>query len=48
MAKRHAWVWVKDRTVKSSTMGGMVRIARKGIYRCACGETKYGDAKSGL
>lgn len=48
---RHKWDWVKDRTVKSGSfgMGGTtVHISRKGIYKCECGELKYGKARSGL
>lgn len=48
---RHKWAWVKDRTVKSGTFGASgatLCIWRKGVYKCECGEVKYGEAHSGL
>jgi hypothetical protein len=48
---RHKWDWVKDKTVKTGTIGmhsATMQISRKGVYKCICGELKYGEAKSGL
>lgn len=48
---RHKWTWVKDSTVKSihiGAIGGRATISRKGVYKCECGEVKYGMARSGL
>lgn len=46
---KHKWAWEKD--ITHTAMGkrpGYVNLSRKGVYRCACGETKYGMARSGL
>lgn len=46
---KHKWVWEKD--ITHTAMGkrpGYVNLSRKGVYRCACGEIKYGTARSGL
>lgn len=42
---RHKWEFVKN--VREATMtvtarGTVGRFKLKGVYRCACGETKYG------
>lgn len=39
--KRHRWQFLKN--VISSTVGhGWARVSKKGLYRCDCGEGKYG------
>lgn len=38
---RHSWQWVKNVTVTRGTLSH-VQISAKGLYRCACGERKYG------
>jgi hypothetical protein len=51
VGKRHTWEWVKDTTtqsLQSGLSGARMSIARRGIYKCACGERKYGDPRSGL
>lgn len=48
LGPKHKWLWVKDRTLYSSMMSDIVRITRKGIYRCKCGAAKYGAPHSGL
>ena len=48
---KHKWEWIKDRTVKSGSFGASgatICIARKGVFKCACGEAKYGDARTGF
>jgi hypothetical protein len=39
--KRHKWVFVKNVTTKTQTLRS-ISITRRGVYRCACGERKYG------
>lgn len=48
---KHKWDWIKDTTVRNVSLGGLggsMSISRKGIYTCACGQRKYGAARSGL
>lgn len=48
---RHKWTWVKDVTLKSISMterGTSAKFSRRGVFKCECGERKYGDARSGL
>jgi hypothetical protein len=42
---RHTWTFVKNASVGSLThtaRGSVGRFTLKGLYRCACGATKYG------
>ena len=39
--KRHKWVFVKNVTTKTQTLTTM-SITGRGVYRCECGERKYG------
>lgn len=42
---RHIWFFVRNGTVRKSVGGfgsGSVQLSLKGLYRCACGETKQG------
>lgn len=41
LGKRHKWVFVKNVTTRTSTLHTMT-ISGRGVYRCACGERKYG------
>lgn len=41
LAKRHKWTFIRNVTC-SYQNGRTVQISRKGVYRCGCGESKYG------
>lgn len=43
---RHSWTWVKNfnRTrITHTARGSSAQISLKGLYRCACGETRIGQ-----
>lgn len=45
LGPRHTWAFVKNASVGSLTptsRGSFGRFTLKGLYRCACGATKYG------
>lgn len=43
LGPRHSWTFVKNTVgVQRNLEGTQVRISKRGIYRCACGETKIG------
>lgn len=42
LAARHKWTPEKDVTITRRT-GRTVRISCKTLYRCECGEGKYGE-----
>lgn len=44
--KRHKWTFVKN-TTKGSMGSNFASFSTKGLYKCACGEHKYGEAKEG-
>lgn len=39
---RHKWQFVRNRIIQS---GGptSIHISKRGVYQCACGETKIGE-----
>lgn len=42
---KHSWSFVKNVSVGSmqiTSRGSTGRFSLKGLYRCACGQTKYG------
>lgn len=45
---RHTWEWVKDVTLQTSPRPGYINFSRKGVFKCACGQRKYGQPRSGL
>ncbi|WP_441280619.1 hypothetical protein [Tardiphaga sp. 862_B3_N1_1] len=38
---KHQWAWLKNTTVTKGSMR-QVHISLRGLYRCECGERKYG------
>ena len=44
LGKRHRWQFVKN-VVITRLNGRFGVISRRGLYRCECGQTKYGEAK---
>lgn len=47
LSTKHKWEHVKDRTLVSQTMS-TTSFRRVGVYKCKCGATRAGQAKSGL
>lgn len=48
LGKRHKWEFVRNVTSSAITfrvVGSFARISKKGLYKCACGATKHGDAR---
>lgn len=41
--KRHSWRFSHN-VVKTKLSGHTATVSKRGFYRCACGETKYGSA----
>lgn len=42
IGKRHKWTFVNNQTVTSGTLT-TIRLSLKGLYRCECGEKKFGE-----
>lgn len=45
---KHKWEWKKDVTLTTAPSPNMRILTARGLYRCACGEVKYGEPRSGL
>lgn len=45
--KKHSWKWIKDVTLTRQTVQ-CTSIHRRGVFKCACGAIKQGQARSGL
>lgn len=43
VGKRHSWTFVKNVILKRGWPGHW-QISQRGMYRCECGEKKYGEA----
>lgn len=44
LGKRHKWEFVRNRVVTYKNARSTV-LSMRGLYRCACGETKLGNFK---
>lgn len=42
IGKTHSWEWVKNVTIIIQTLR-TASFRKKGVYKCACGETKHGE-----
>ncbi|QHJ83376.1 MAG: hypothetical protein [Bacteriophage sp.] len=42
IGKRHKWDFVKNVNLETRTFTS-IHFSRKGLYKCACGETKYAE-----
>ena len=48
LAPKHAWQFVRNVTLKTariSTKGTSVKFSFRGLYKCACGEHRYGNQR---
>lgn len=45
LGPRHNWQFVKNVVTKSQTLYTAI-IKQRGVYKCACGEKKYGQMQS--
>lgn len=44
VGQKHKWEFVKNVVVRTKTLR-TIHLSNRGIYKCACGERKYGRAQ---
>lgn len=42
LGKRHKWNFVKNVTIERRSFTS-IQISNRGLYKCECGERKYGE-----
>lgn len=47
IGKRHKWTHIKNVILQSGSMR-IISLSKRGLYRCECGQTKYGEPRMKL